>query len=50
MTNLITLLFVKKLNLFNTKQLLQLLVQFKVPHKKNFKKNWGLKHLNTVDG
>ena len=35
-TNLITLLFVKKLNLFNTKQLLQLLVQLKVPHKKNF--------------
>ena len=28
--------FVKKLNLFNTKQLLQLLVQFKVLHKKNF--------------
>ena len=28
--------FVKKSNLFNTKQLLQLLVQFKVLHKKNF--------------
>ena len=33
-TNLITLLFVKKSNLFNKKQLLQLLVQFKVPPKK----------------
>ena len=28
--------FVKKLNLFNTKQLLELLVQFKIPRKKNF--------------
>ena len=35
-TNLITLLFVEQLNLLTTKQLLQLLVRFKVPPKKNF--------------
>ena len=40
----------KKINLFNTNQLLELLVQFKVPHKKNNSKNWVLKHLNPVDG
>ena len=45
-TNLITLLFVKKLNLFNTKQLLQLLVQLKVPHKKTLEE-LGLETLKS---
>ena len=49
-TNLITLLFAKKLNLFYTKQLLQLMEQFKVLYKKNLWTKWVLKQLNPKDG
>ena len=46
-TNLITLLFLKKLNLFNTKKLLQLLFQLKEPHKKKHLKELGLESLKS---
>ena len=46
-TNLIMLLFVKKLYLVNTKQLLKLLLQFKVPPKENPLNELGLETLKS---